>query len=141
MNARVCSMTAEPEEEALRQAALVLEKWSKAFSASDVDAIVQLYSDDAIFVGTGSKTVVKSRDGIRKYFEEALLNNRPRGASLASCETMILSDHAVVMSGLDAVSGVRDGVSFSNGGRITFVVAKRGAEWKIVHFHRSAMPK
>ena len=26
------------------------------------------------------------------------------------------------------------------GDRVTFVVAKRGPEWKIVHFHRSAMP-
>ena len=25
-------------------------------------------------------------------------------------------------------------------GRVTFVVARRGTEWKIVHFHRSAMP-
>jgi len=129
------------EEEALREAALILEQWSRAFSASDVDAIVRLYSDDAIFVGTGSKTVVTVTDGIRRYFEDALLSNRPRGASLASYETMILSDTSVVVAGLDTVTGVRDGVPFSNSGRVSFVIAKRGAEWKIVHFHRSAMPK
>jgi hypothetical protein len=45
-----------------------------------------------------------------------------------------------VISGLDATAGVRDGKPFSNPGRVTFVVAKRGSDWKIVHFHRSAMP-
>lgn len=126
---------------AASQAASVLDKWSAAFSASDVEAIVGLYSDDAIFVGTGSKTVMTSTEGIRKYFEEALLSNRPRGAAIASCETMTLSETAVVFTGLDAVSGVRDGVPFSSSGRVTFVMAKRGSDWKIVHFHRSAMPK
>jgi len=38
------------------------------------------------------------------------------------------------------VSGVRDGQPFCANGRVTFVVAKRGADWLIVHFHRSAMP-
>ena len=128
--------SAEPKQEAL----FVLEQWARAFSASDVDEIVQLYSDDAIFIGTSSKTVVTSRVGIRKYFEQALLNDRPRGASIVSYETMILSDTAVVVSGLDTVSGVRDGATYSKSGRVTFVVAKRGADWKIVHFHRSAMP-
>ncbi|OQW52875.1 MAG: hypothetical protein A4S14_16385 [Proteobacteria bacterium SG_bin9] len=123
------------------EAARVLDKWTKAFCASDVDGIVGLYSEDAIFVGTGSTTVVTEPGGVRAYFENALLNNRPRGATLASYETTVLSDTAVAVSGLDAVSGVRDGVPFSNSGRITFVIAKRGVEWKIVHFHRSAMPR
>lgn len=123
------------------EAASVLDQWIGAFSASDVDGIVQLYADDAVFVGTGSTSVVTSRDGIRKYFENALLSNRPRGASLPSYETMMLSETAVVVTGLDAVSGVRDGVPFSNAGRVSFIIAKRGDSWKIVHFHRSAMPK
>lgn len=123
------------------EAARVLDKWAAAFNASDVDGIVQLYSEDAIFVGTGSTTVVTEPSGVRAYFETALLNNRPRGATLASYETTVLSETAVAFSGLDAVSGVRDGVPFSNPGRVTFVIAKRGVDWKIVHFHRSAMPR
>ena len=53
---------------------------------------------------------------------------------------MPLSDTAVVIAGLDNVTGVREGKSFSNVGRVTFIVAKRGTDWQIVHFHRSAMP-
>ena len=101
---------------------------------------MKLYAPDALFLGTGSKTVVVKPEDIRKYFEAALLNNRPRGAALGDYASMILSDTAVVITGLDTVTGVRDGKPFSSGGRVTFVVAKRGPDWKIVHFHRSAMP-
>jgi ketosteroid isomerase-like protein len=99
---------AGPKEDALA----VLEKWTKAFAASDVDGIVKLYATDALFVGTGSK----------------------------AHEAIVLSDAAVVITGLDTVTGVRDGQPFSANGRVTFVVAKRGSDWQIVHFHRSAMP-
>jgi uncharacterized protein (TIGR02246 family) len=133
----LCSTAiAGPKEEAL----LVLEKWAKAFTDSDVDGIVKLYAPDASFLGTGSKTVVLRPEEIRKYFEQALLSNRPRGATLGSHSAMMLSDTAVVVTGLDTVTGVRDGKPVSANGRVTFVVARRGSDWQIVHFHRSAMP-
>ena len=96
---------------------------------------------DALFMGTGSKTLVVKPEEIRSYFENALLNNRPRGASLGTHEARVLSDTAVLFTGLDAVTGVRDGAPYSNPGRVTFVIAKQGPDWKIVHFHRSAMPR
>jgi uncharacterized protein (TIGR02246 family) len=128
--------TAGPKEEALQ----VLEKWTKAFTDSDVDSIVKLYAPDALFLGTGSKTLVVKPEGIRTYFEAALLNNKPRGATLGDYAAMTLSDTSVVITGLDTVTGVRDGKPFSAVGRVTFLVAKRGSDWQIVHFHRSAMP-
>lgn len=127
--------TAGPKEEALQ----VLGNWTKAFTDSDVDGIMKLYAPDAMFLGTGSKTVVVKPEEIRSYFEAALLN-KPRGATLGDYAAMTLSDTAVVITGLDTVTGVRDGKPFSANGRVTFVVAKRGSDWQIVHFHRSAMP-
>ena len=135
--ASLCSTaTAGPKEDALQ----VVEKWAKAFTESDVDGIVKLYAPDALFLGTGSKTVVVKPEEIRKYFEQALLSNRPRGARLDSNSALVVSDTAVVVTGLDTVTGVRDGKPTSANGRVTFVVAKRGSDWQIVHFHRSAMP-
>ena len=135
--ASLCSTAiAGPKEDALQ----VVEKWAKAFTESDVDGIVKLYAPDALFLGTGSKTVVVKPEEIRKYFEQALLSNRPRGARLDSNSAMVVSDTAVVVTGLDTVTGVRDGKPTSANGRVTFVVAKRGSDWQIVHFHRSAMP-
>jgi uncharacterized protein (TIGR02246 family) len=131
------SGAAGPKEDAL----VVLDQWSKAFAASDVDAIVALYSADALFIGTGSKAVVTEPAAIRKYFEDAILTRRPRAAPISSSEVMVLSDNAVLVAGLNDSTGVLDGKPFSNPGRVTFVIARRGSEWKIVHFHRSAMPR
>ena len=133
----IATAAADAKTDALQ----VIDRWAKAFTASDVDAIVRLYASDALFMGTGSKSVVTKPEAIRSYFEAALLNNRPRGATLNSYESMVLADNAVLVTGLDTVSGVRDGTPTSASGRVTFVVAKRGADWQIVHFHRSAMPQ
>ena len=128
---------AGPEEDAMQ----VVEKWAAAFNASDVDAILALYAPDAVFLGTGSRTVVLNPAEIRQYFERALLTDRPRGARLLSHSTRVLGDNSVVITGLDETTAVRDGKPISSPGRVTFVVATRGgAEWKIVHFHRSGVP-
>ena len=132
----VSPVLAGPEEDALQ----VVEQWADAFNASDVDAIVALYAPDAMFLGTGSRTVVLNTAEIRQYFERALLTDRPRGATLESRSVMTLSDGAVVITGLDVTTAMRDGKTITSPGRVTFVIAKRGAEWKIVHFHRSGVP-
>jgi uncharacterized protein (TIGR02246 family) len=132
----VSSAFAGPKEEALA----VVDQWAKAFAASDVDAIVKLYAPETYFMGTGSKTVVTDHSEIRKYFENAILTRRPRSAPITESHAIVLSDDAVLITGLNSSNGVLDGKPFSNPGRVTFVIAKRGPEWKIVHFHRSAMP-
>lgn len=136
MAAVASPVMAGSEEDALQ----VVEKWAAAFNASDVDAIVALYAPDAMFLGTGSRNVVLKTAEIRQYFERALLTDRPRGAVLESRSVMPLSSDAVIVTGLDTTTAVRDGKTISSPGRVTFVVARRGADWKIVHFHRSAMP-
>src|SRR5437867_12118456 len=102
----LCSTAiAGPKEEALQ----ILEKWTKAFTDSDVDGIVKLYAPDALFLGTGSKTLVTRPEDIRKYFEAALLSNRPRSATVGDHSVMVLSDTAVLITGMDTVTGTRDG--------------------------------
>jgi uncharacterized protein (TIGR02246 family) len=135
--ALLCSTAiAGPKEEALQ----VIDKWTKAFTQSDVDGIVKLYAPDALFFGTGSKVLVTKPEEIRKYFERALLSSGLTGASVGEHSVMVLSDTEVVVTGLDAVTGKRDGKPFTANGRVTFVVAKRGSGWQIVHFHRSLVP-
>ena len=67
----------------------------------------------ASFLGTGSKSVVRDPAEVRKYFEEALLNNRPRGATVRESSVVALSETAAVVTGLDTVTGVRDGKTVS----------------------------
>ena len=125
-----------PKEDALQ----VLEQWTTAFTNADVDGLVKLYAPDALFWGANSKTVLTTPEEIRTYFERALLSNRPRTAKLGDHSVMVVSDTVVVVTGMDTHTGVRDGTPTSSHGRVTFVVAKRGSDWQIVHVHRSAMP-
>jgi uncharacterized protein (TIGR02246 family) len=130
------SSFAEPADEALQ----IAQRWTKAFTEADVEGILGLYEPDALFMGTLSKTVVTTPEGVRKYFEAAVLNDRPRTAKFLEQSTAILSDTAVVITGLDVVTGTRDGATTTSNGRLTFVIVKKSTGWKIVHYHRSAVP-
>ena len=133
--ASLCSTAiAGPREEALQ----VVEKWSKAFTESDVDGMVKLYAPDALFFGTSSKALLTKPDEIRKYFERALSTGRVDRKLDSS--VMVLSDTVVVVTGLETVTGVRGEKPFSGTGRVTFVVSKRGSDWQVAHFHRSRLP-
>lgn len=130
------SVSAAPRDDALA----VIDRWAAAFAASDVAAIVALHAPDATFVGTSSTSVLTGHDAIRGYFERALLVDRPRGAALGERAATVVSPREVVVTGLDATTRVRDGERIETPGRVTFVVAKQGRDWRIVHFHRSALP-
>jgi len=118
----------------------VVERWAKAFDESNVDTIVSLYAPDALFFGTGSKTLVSAPQQIRSYFEAALQKDKPRGAKLLDHSVRVVSDNVVIVTGMDRVSGTKDGNVYYADGRVSFVLEKRGAAWQIVHFHRSAVP-
>lgn len=127
---------AGPREDALR----VVEQWSRAFADADVEGITGLYSSNALFYGTLDKSLTTQPADIRKYFERALFSGRPRTAVLREHSVSVLSDEVVVIAGLDTVTGTRDGQVVSAPGRVSFVIQKQPAGWKIVHFHRSPVP-
>ncbi|MEO8180375.1 MAG: SgcJ/EcaC family oxidoreductase [Deltaproteobacteria bacterium] len=127
---------ASPADDAVQ----VVQRWATAFDESNVDTIVSLYAPDALFFGTGSKTLVSAPEQIRSYFQAALQKDKPRGAKLLDHSVRVVSDDVVVVTGLDRVSGTKDGNVYQADGRVTFVLEKRGATWQIVHFHRSAVP-
>ena len=118
----------------------VVQRWATAFNESNVDAIVGLYAPDALFFGTGSKTLVTAPEQIRSYFEAALQKDKPRGAQLLEHSVKVISDNVVIVTGTDRVSGTKDGNVYHADGRVSFVLEKRAGNWQIVHFHRSALP-
>jgi hypothetical protein len=127
--------SAGPREEALQ----LVEKWTNAFTNSDVDGIVKLHAADAVMIGTGSKALITSPEGVRKYFEGVFRNNRFT-PTLGEHSVLQISDTTVVVTGFDTIVGVMAEKPVSLAGRDTFVIAKRGPDWQIVHFHRSATP-
>jgi uncharacterized protein (TIGR02246 family) len=136
--ASVSSAQAGPKQDAYQ----VVEKWGKAFGDADVDGIASLYAPDALMIGTAGKTVLTTPEQIRNYFEVALNNGKPRTARLNNSEALVIDDNTVVITGFDTITitSTRDGQSTAAMGRVTFVVAKRGSAWMIVHLHRSPLP-
>jgi uncharacterized protein (TIGR02246 family) len=129
---------AGPKEDAHQ----VVANWSKAFTDGDVDAIAKLYAPEALMIGTMGKVVLTKPEEIRKYFEAAFKSiDKPRTANLDSSEALVVDDNTVVIAGFDTITGTRDGQQIIAKGRVTFVVAKRGPDWMIVHLHRSPLPQ
>ena len=130
------SAVAGPREDAFQ----VVERWAKAFTEADVDTIVSLYSSDAVFIGTGSKTIVTKPQDIKQYFQGALLGSRRFMATFVDSAVTVVSETAVVITAMDKLAVTADGKTSDVFGRVTFVVTKSDAGWKIVSFHRSTMP-
>ena len=129
---------AGPKEDA-RQ---VVANWSKAFSDGDADAIAKLYAPEALMIGTLGKVVLTKPEEIHKYFEAAFKSvDKPRTANLDNSEALVADDNTVVIAGFDTITGMRDGQQIIAKGRVTFVIAKRGPDWMIVHLHRSPLPQ
>ena len=130
------SAVAGPKEDAFQ----VVERWAKAFTEADVDTIVSLYASDAVFIGTGSKTIVTKPEDIKKYFQGALLGSRRFVATFMESAVTAASETVVVVTAMDKLAMTADGKTTDLFGRVTFVVLKGDSGWKIVSFHRSAMP-
>ncbi len=129
---------AGPKEDAQQ----VVAKWGKAFTDGDADAMVQLYAPDALMIGTAGKVVLTKSEQIRAYFEGAFkVFDKPRTVTLDSSEALVIDDGSVVITGFDTITGAKDGQPITSKGRVTFVVAKRGPDWAIVHLHRSPLPQ
>lgn len=124
---------AAPADDAMQ----VINKWAQAFAAADPARAAALFAPDALFLGTASKEVVATPEGVRAYFDGALRDG-PRSFALRQQNTLVVSDTLVIISGLDRMAPAQ-GMPISEG-RISIVVGKRGAEWKILNFHRSVVP-
>jgi len=91
-------------------------------------------------MGTVSKTIVTTPEDIRKYFQVALLGKRRFVASFVERSVTAVAETAFVLPHRTSSLSQRDGNTEEVFGRVTFVVAKRESNWKIISFHRSAMP-
>jgi ketosteroid isomerase-like protein len=87
-----------------------------------------------MMIGTLGKVILTKPDEIFQYLN--LNNNKRRTARLTSSEALAVDDSTVVITGFDSITGVKDGQPINSLGRVTFVLSKRGADWKIVHLHR-----
>ncbi len=117
------------------------ERWSSAFTQADVNAVMSLFAPDAVFLGTSSKTIVASTEGIKKYFENSLLGSRRYVSVLTDIHVTALSHDAAMITALNTITITDNNQSDDVLGRLSIAARKYEGEWKIAQFHRSAMPE
>jgi uncharacterized protein (TIGR02246 family) len=117
----------------------VTDAWIEAFNARDAERIAALYSPDALFWGTVSKTIRITPEDVVAYFTEST-TRRPRlRMQLGERHVRRLGDAAIVSGYYSSVDPREEG-DFVTPLRFTFVYAKRAAGWTIVSHHSSRMP-
>ena len=117
-----------------------LHAWVDAVNRHDLEAIVAIFAPDASFFGTSTQTLVSSSEGIRQYFDVALKNYAPLKVALGPVTLSELSPDSAVITGYDKWQVTLNGESIERTGRLSVAVALRDDHWRIISFHRSAMP-
>ena len=121
------------------QAAAVFDRFLVAMTAADTATVTSLFTEDAMFWGTGSQTLVTDPVGVAAYFGP-VGNNEP-GQTLCRAidySVEVVSDDLALLSGVwEVVPPGQDGIPL----RVSMAVALRGDEWKIIQFHNSAVPE
>ena len=122
-------------------------KWYSNLCSYYIEELVSLYSSKITFLPTSSKTVIKDLKGVKNYFIE--VNEKYKAFKTNKCvllnpEIILIDDNTVVVTGIDEFEGVIDNEnkeSFNIKGRQSFVFIKENNKWKIIHHHRSRLPK
>ena len=117
-----------------------LHAWIDAVNRHDLEAIVAIFASDASFFGTSTQTLVSSSEGIRQYFDVVLKNYAPLKVALGPATVSELSPDSAVITGYDKWQVTLNGESVEGIGRLSVAVALRDDHWRIISFHRSAMP-
>lgn len=125
------------------EANAALDAFSAAYSANDVEKLVQLYAPDAILLGTNSPIISVGRDAVRAYFTNLKLAGSGNKNQILERKTIVLNDGAVVLTGFYDFTRMKDGALVLGPARFTVLLIKREGQWLIAHQHSSprAAPK
>ena len=122
-------------------------KWYSTLCSSNTEELVSLYSSKITFLPTSSKMVIKELKEVKNYFigvNERYKKFKTNKCELLKPEIMLIDNNTVVVTGIDEFEGVIDNEnqdSFNIKGRQSFIFTKENNEWKIIHHHRSSLPK
>ena len=116
-----------------------LKIWIDLVSCQDIDAVVDLYAEDGLLLGTFSDEIREGKGKIKEYFQ-FFLAKKPK-ASIVESKTHITSDNSLTISGFyDFEVDGSDRVRELAHARFTFVFQKRGNNFKILSHHSSIIP-
>ena len=113
----------------------VVDRWATAFNANDVDALVNLYTPDAILVGSTGTVRQEGRDAIRSYFGR--LANSGDKVAIEDREVVLLGDNIAYATGFYEFSALRDRAVRKTKAGFSMIFVKQGNDWLIAHHHSS----
>jgi uncharacterized protein (TIGR02246 family) len=129
---------AQPDLEAV--AGAVYASFFDAMTNVEMDKVVGLFTEDALFWGTNTRELATDTAGVNAYFS-VLRGNAP-GQNVfrpVDYEVVVLDPNTLLLSGRWE-AGAATAATF-NRMRISMVLVKRGEEWKIAQFHNSLLPQ
>ena len=113
-----------------------IQEWLTKVSHNDAEAIVLLYKEEAVLLGTMDAAVRKGNKKIREYFDY-FLTLRPRG-KITYIIYEEVSDGAVAIANGSYVFKLYEGGKIASvSARFTFVLEKVGTKWEILSHHSS----
>ena len=119
----------------------LLANWVAAVNRCDVDAVMQLFAADVMFYGTSTKTLITNSEGVRQYFEQAFAQLQPLTMSIEDKKIQSVSDAVMLLACSDSWTVTLNGQQQIMFGRLVMTAAIKQGVWKIVSFHRSALPE
>ena len=114
-----------------------IDEWMETVCSNDVNAIISLYKEDAVLLGTLDKKVRKGRDQIKGYFD-FFVKLKPCGQITEIVEEDY--GHVVVANGMYDFDLVENGEQVVARARFTFVLERAGTKWMIQSHHSSKQP-
>ena len=113
--------------------------WLQTIGRHDPDAMVALYDEDAVLLGTTSPILRHGPQAIREYFAQAALVPDLRMQFDGPMNIRVFGDIGI-NSGFYSVSLTENGATRTIPLRYSFVYRKRDGSWKIINHHSSTLP-
>ena len=117
----------------------MFEEFLQAMTAADTRTVTGLFSEDALFWGTGSQSLVTNPEGVQAYFGP-VGNNVPGETRCRAVDysTQYINEELALLSGMwEVVPPNQESINL----RVSMAVGLRDGEWKILQFHNSSVPE
>jgi len=110
-------------------------RWSERTLASDVDGLLRLFTEDAVFLGS-FPTMYIGHDGIRQYLSRVTLGGA-RTITFQNRRVQVLAQNVFTTTSYVLFDVEVDGKSVRLRYGISWAVVEKGEEWKIAQHHAS----
>ena len=119
-------------------ASAIIDRWADGLSVNDTDAVLKLYTSDAVLHGISSPKLHQGSEAIREYLKGAPESGNK--VMIGERHMVVLGDATVMGVGFFQVNLLQDGVRLRRLARFTLIMVRRGSDWLIAHQHSSALP-